>query len=74
MATEYVMEPFLDAKGRKTVVGAKAPDESKENLDAYRRMGLIGSEKEVEAANAGVDAGRPGKAATSKKTGKAATS
>ncbi len=65
MVTEYVKSPFLDAKGKPVAVGAKAPDESEENLAAYRSMGLIGTEAEVEKET-GMDVGRPGKAAARK--------
>ena len=67
MATEYVKEVFLNAKGQRTVAGDKAPDESAENLNRYRELGLIGEEAEAEEAT-GLDVGRPGKAATRKTT------
>ena len=65
--TEYVKEVFLDAKGQRTVVGDKAPDESVDNLQRYRELGLIGTESVVEKAT-GLDVGRRGKAATRKTT------
>ena len=70
MATEYCKEVFLNAKGRRTVVGEKAPDESVDNLNHYRELGLIGSEAVVEAAT-GKDVGRKGRAATRKPASKA---
>lgn len=70
MATEYCKEVFLDAKGKRTEIGAKAPDESADNLARYRELGLIGEEAAVEAAT-GKDVGRKGKAATRKPVSKA---
>lgn len=71
MATEYCKETFMDAKGRITVVGEKAPDESADNLNRYRELGLIGPEAVVEKAT-GLDVGRRGRASTRKTKAKPA--
>lgn len=70
MATQYVIQPFLDVKGRLCKPGEKAPNESEDNLKIYRDLGLIGNEAETESALPDVDVGRPGKAATRKTTRK----
>ena len=66
MASEYVIWPFLNAKGKMMKTGDKAPNETEDNLDVYRGHGLIGTEEEAEEAG-GNDVGRNGKAADRKK-------
>ena len=72
MATEYVIETFLNAQGKRMHVGDKAPEEARTNLEKYRGLGLIGTEAEFEARHPGSDVGRKGKAATRKSKAKPA--